>query len=111
MTESGNNERIVELKALKAADFVLRDAEYVTQGDIEQWADAMSEFDLSGANLNLPRMRRTSFQAAWKIGWFVKSPDLSEDDFVLLPPILVSRVGDRVLEFYNRITIPDESFT
>lgn len=104
--------RIDELKKLKPDDFVLRDGKYITQGDVEDWADAMGEFDLSGEQpLNLPRMRRMSFQAAYRIGWFTEAPKLEPSDFVLLPPLLVSRVGDAVLEFYNKIVIPDTSFT
>lgn len=113
MTEPSKEQkqRITELKAIQPSDFTLREAEYVVQVDVEEWADAMADFDLTGKNMNLPRMRRLSFQAAWKIGWFVKAPELTADDFVLMPPLLVSRVGDTVLEFYNNITIPDASFT
>lgn len=113
MTEPSNEQkkRITELKAVKPADFVLRGMEYITQGDIEEWAEAMSEFDLTGENANLPRMRRMCFQAAYHIGWFTKAPELEPDDFVLLPPMVVSQVGNTVLEFYNKATIPDPSFT
>jgi hypothetical protein len=103
--------RIAELKAMKPGEFVLRDMEHVTQGDIESWADAMGGFDLTGDNMNLPRMRRLSFQAAYKIGWFNKAPKLEDADFPLMPPVLVSAIGDKVLEFYNAVTIPDASFT
>ncbi len=103
--------RIGELKAIKPDQFVLLDAELLTQGDIEEFADAMGGFNMNGENLNPPRMRRFAFQAAHKIGWFTQAPEVTEADFPLMPPPLVTRVGDRVLEHYNAITIPDESFT
>lgn len=113
MTELSDvqRKRIVELKKLRPSEFVLGDPELIVQGDIEQWADAMGGFDLTGDNMNLPRMRRLCFQAAWQIGWFTASPELTADDFNLMPPILVTRVGDAVLDFYNKVTIPDSSFT
>lgn len=105
------NERVAELKALKPVDFVLRARESYCQDDIELWSEAMADVNLTGTNLNLPRVRRMAFQAAYKGGWFDKKPELEDGDFVLLPPSLVTRMGDTVLELYNEITIPDLSFT
>lgn len=103
-------EKIIAFKKLRPGQFVLHKEDLFTQSDIEEWADAMAEFNIAGGSFNLPRMRRVSLQSAYKIGWFAKAPTLEDDDFELLPPALVSRVGDTVLELYNKITIPDESF-
>ncbi len=104
-------QRIGELKLLTRDDFVLLDIDLLTQGDIEEFAEAMGGFDMSGDNMSPPRMRRFAFQAAYKIGWFSAAPQLTDSDFTLMPPILVTRAGDMVLERYNDITVPDESFT
>ncbi len=103
--------RARELKAIAPDQFVVRDAELLTQGDIEEWAEAMGGFDLSGDNMNLPKMRRLAFQAAYKIGWFKEAPALSDEDFLLLPPMVVSRCGDMALALYNKVTIPEVPFT
>jgi hypothetical protein len=109
MSGDKRRKKIEELRALKASEFVLRDKLDFAQGDLEEWGDVVGEVDTEKPNL--PRLRRVALQAAYKAGWFVTAPKLADEDFVLLPPPLVSAVGDQVLRLYNEVTNPDPSFT
>lgn len=114
MTKPGveKQDRVAELRQLTVAMFKLRDAETYTQFEIEEWADRMADVDMGGETINLPRIRRRAFQAAFQAGWFDDgSPELATEDFLLLRPSLVSALGDAVMAIYNKITVLDPAFT
>jgi hypothetical protein len=104
-------ERIAELRKLKPTDFVLRPVDDLAQGDAEAWAEAMNADELQGA-LVPARVRRMAAQAAYRGGWYATAPEgLSDEDFKLMPPALITHLGDLALTLYNDMTAPDALFT
>lgn len=103
--------RISELRLLKVSDFALRDKLSFCQEDVEIWGEIMGDFSSDSGKINLARIRRLAFQAAYQGKWFEGAPELAEGDFVLMPPGLVSAVGNAVLDLYNEINVPDMDFT
>lgn len=99
--------------SMHISDFKLKDAKVITQNQLEQWYDAMSELNggKSVSDLNMSQYRRLLVQCSIKAGWFESLPEgFGVDDLGEMRPGNVQALSKQVDALYNEIVEPDEDF-